>query len=83
MAHVIWNADDNGLKEELEAWKHFLVDSKMENGRHRFYNFAMDILDAKYLLEKLDVVFDSLKCAANLDVAFAFVLKNVEDGNCR
>ena len=54
----------------------------MENGRHRVYNFAVDTLDRKYLLEKLDVVFDSLKCAAKLIVAFGFVLKNVE-GNCR
>ena len=55
----------------------------MENGRHRVYNFAVDTLDRKDLLEKLDVVFDSLKCAAELIVAFGFVLKNVEEGNCR
>ena len=75
--------DDNGLKVELEACKDFLVDSEMESGRHRVFNFVMDTLNAKFLLEKLDVVFDSLKCAAKLTVAFGFVLKNVEDGSCR
>ena len=35
------------------------------------------------LLEKLDVVYDSLKCAAKLNVAFCFELKNIEDGSCR
>ena len=41
------------------------------------------ILNSKYPLEKIDVVFNSLKCAAKLNVAFGFVLKNVENGSCR
>ena len=43
----------------------------------------MDTLDPKYLLEKQGILFDCLKCAAKLNVAFAFVLKNVENGSCR
>ena len=43
----------------------------------------MDTLDHKYLLEKFDVVFDSRKCAAQLNLAFAFRIKNVEDGSWR
>ena len=43
----------------------------------------MDTLDPKYLLEKLIVLFGSLKCAAKLNVALGFVLKNVEDGSLR
>ena len=39
----------------------------------------MDTLDRKYLCEKLDVMFDILNCASKLNVAFGFVLKNVED----
>ena len=83
VAHVMGDVDDDSLKEELETCKHFLVDSEMENGRHRVYNIAIESLDPKYLLEKLDVVFDSLICAAKLKVAFCFVLKNVEDRSCR
>ena len=41
----------------------------------------MDTLDTKCLFETLDVAFDSLKCAAKLNVAFDFVIKNVEDGS--
>ena len=70
-------------KEELKTCKHFLMDSEMENGRHRVYNFAMDTLDPKCLLENLDIVFDCLKGVAKLNVAFGFVLKYVEDGSCR
>ena len=76
------NVDDNSLKEELDACKHFLVDSEKESGRHRFYNFALDTLDPKYLLEKLEVVFENLKCAAKLNGAFGFVPKK-KPGSCR
>ena len=77
------DVDDNSLKEELKTCKQFLVDSEMENGRHRVYNFAMDTLDPKYLLENLDIVFASLKCADRLNIAFEFVLKDVEVASCR
>ena len=34
-------------------------------------------------MEKLDVVFDSLRCAAKLTVTFDFVLRNLKDGSSR
>ena len=83
IAHVMVDVDENSLREELEKGKHFLVENQMKNGRHRAYNFAMDTLDPKYLLEKLDVVSDRLKCAAELNLAFGLLLKNVEEGFCR
>ena len=46
--------DDNSLKEELETCQQFLVESDMQNGRHRVFDFAMDTLDQKILLEKLE-----------------------------
>ena len=49
-------------------------------GRTVFKN-AMDTLDPKFLLEKLNVVIESLKCAAQLEVAFGFVVKNVQKRN--
>ena len=80
---LIWDNDDNSLKEKIKLCKYFLEDTETESGRHRVYNFAMEILDPKQLSEKLDVVFDNLKCEAKLKVAFGFVFKNVEDGSCR
>ena len=62
------DVDDNSLKEELEMCKQFLVDSDVKNGRHRLYSFAMDTLDPENLFEKLDIAFDTLKCAAKLNV---------------
>ena len=61
----------------------FSVDSVMQSWRHKVVNFVMDTQESKYVLEKLDIVFDRLKCAAKLNVALGFVLKKVKNGNCR
>ena len=76
--------DDNAdPKEELQACQNFLVDSKLEKGRHRVFNFAMSTFDNSLINQKLNLLFKGLKCAANVNLAFGFVLKNVEDGSCR
>ena len=74
--------DDADLKEELQACHHFLVDSELEKGRHRVFNFAMSTFDNSLINKKLDLVFKVLECAAKVNLAFGFVLKNVEDGSC-
>ena len=45
--------------------------------------FAFVSLNPPLLIENLDVVFDCLKFAAELNVAFGFVFKNVDYGSCR
>ena len=75
--------NDAELKEELQACQHFLVDSALEKGRHRVFNFAMSNFDNSLINQNLDVIFKGLKCAAKVNLALGFVLKNVEDGSCR
>ena len=75
--------DDQSLRQELESCKHFLSDTEMENGRHRVFNFAMSSFDVSLLNDRLDYVFKKLKCAAKGNLAFGFVLKNIEDRMCR
>ena len=75
--------DDESLRGELESCKHFLSDTEMENGRHRVFNFAMSSFDVSLQNDKLDYVFKELKCAAKINLASGFVLKNIEDGMCR
>ena len=77
------NVDDQSLREELESCKHFLTDTEMKNGRHRVFNFAMLSFDIFLPNDKLNYVFKELKCAAKVNLAFGFVLKNIEDGRCR
>ena len=43
----------------------------------------MSIFDNSLINQKLNLVFKGLKCAAKVNLAFGFVLKNVEDGSCR
>ena len=43
----------------------------------------MSSFDKSFLNDKLDYVFKELKCAAKVNFAFRFVLKNIEDGMCR
>ena len=83
VTQLVGEIDNECFKEELETCKHFLVDSRMENGRHRVFNVAMEILYANTLSQELDTMFEKLKCAANLNIVFGFVLNNVEDGTCR
>ena len=77
----LFEDDDADLKEELQAYQQFLVDSEFEKGRHRVFNFAMSTFDNSLINQKLNLVFRGLKCAAKINLAFGFVLKNVEDGS--
>ena len=77
------DVDDQSLRDELESCKHFLTDTEMQNGRHRVFNCAMLSCNMSLLNDKLDYVSKKLKCAAKVNLAFGFVLKNVEDGSCR
>ena len=79
----IFEDDDAELKEELQACQFFLADSELEEGRHRVFNFAISTFDNSLIDKKLDLVFKGLKCAAKVNLAFGFVLKNVDDGSCR
>ena len=81
--NIVGAVDDQSLREQLESCKHFLKDTEMENGRHRLFNFAMSSFDVSLLNDKLDYVFKELKCAAKVNLASGFVLKNIEDGMCR
>ena len=75
--------EDAELMELLQACQHFLVDSELEKGRHRVFTFAMSTFDNSLVNKKLDLVVKELKCAAKVNLAFGFVLKNVNDGSCR
>ena len=70
--------DGEKFIEELSASQRFLVDTEMENGRHKVSNFQMSNLDTKVISEKLEEVFNKLDSAAKIIIALRFVLRNVE-----
>ena len=82
VGNIVRDVDDQSLREELESCKHFLTDTELTNGRHRVFNFAMSSFDMSLLNDKLDYVLKELKCAAKVNLALVFVLRNFEDGIC-
>ena len=74
---------DHRLREELRSGQHFLVDSELERARHKVFNYAVETLNETIVNEKLDHFFNNLKCAAKVNLAFGFILKNIEDGGFR
>ena len=75
--------DDKSLEEELRSWRHFLVDSEIQKGRHSVFNFVVNNLTAQVIEEKLDRVLDNIKYAAKPKLALCFILKYIEDGKFR
>ena len=74
--------DDQALHQELTASQNILVDSEFVRGRQLVFNFASTNVTPKFLREKTQKVFESLYCAAKINLALGFVLRMVEDGSC-
>ena len=72
--HIVGDVADHSLREELRSCQHFLVDSKLGRARHKVFNYAV---------EALNETVNNLKCAAKVNLAFGFILKNIEDGGFR
>ena len=80
---IVGDVEDHKLREELRSCQHFLVDSELENARHKVFNYAVETLNETVVNEKLDHFFNKLKCAAKANLAFGFILKNIEDAGFR
>ena len=68
---------------ELRSCQHFLVDLELEKAKHKVFNYAEETLNEVFLNKKLDHFFNNLKCAAKVNLAFGFFLKNTEAGGFR
>ena len=71
------------LKEQLNCCKQFLVDSELEKSRHSVLNLAVSSFNNSVLNKNSDHMISQLKCAAKVNLAFAFVLQNLEHEMCR
>ena len=81
--HILRDVEDHRLGEDLRSCQKSLVDSELETARHKVFNYAVETLNETIVNEKLDLFFNKLKCAAKVNLAFGFVLKNIEDGGFR
>ena len=81
--HIVGDVEYQMLREELRSCQHFLVDFELEKARHKVFSYAVETLNETIVNEKSDVFFNNLKCAAKMNLAFGFNLKNIEDGGFR
>ena len=81
--HIVPDVEDHSLREELRSCQHFLVNSELERARHKVFNYPVETLNETTVNEKLGHFFNNLKCAAKVNLAFGFILKNIEDGGFR
>ena len=81
--HIVGDVEDHMLREELRSRQHFLGDSELEKARHKVINYAVETLNETIVNEKLGHFFNNLKCAAKVNLAFGFILKNIENGRFR
>ena len=81
--HKVGDVGDHRLREEWPSCQYFLVDSELERARHKVFNYAVETLNETIVNEKFDHFFNNVKCAAKLNMAFGFILKNIEDGGFR
>ena len=72
--------DSDQLRDGLNASQHFLTDTEMENGRHKVFSLQFSKLDPNLDNEKLHQVIEKLDCAAKINIALGFVLRNIETG---
>ena len=80
---IVGDVDGQSLREELQSYKRFLVDSERQKGRHSVFYFVVNNLTAQVIEEKSDRLLDKLKWVAKLNLALCFILKNIEDGKFR
>ena len=78
--HIVRDVEDHSLREEFRSCQHFLVDSELERTRHNVFNYGVETLTETIVNEKFDHFFNNLKCAVKMNLAFGFILKNIEDG---
>ena len=78
--HIVGDVEDHSLSEELRSCQRFRVDSELERARHKVFNHTVETLNKEIVNEKLDHFFNNMKCAAKVNLAFAFILKKIEAG---
>ena len=77
---ILGAVEDKRLREELRSCQYFLVYCELERARHKIINYAVETVNETLVNEEFDHFFNSLKRAAKVNLAFGFILKNIEDG---
>ena len=71
---IINEVDDTILNADLRPSQHFFLNSEIERALYKLFNYA------KIVDEKLDQLFNNLKCASKVTLVFGFFSKSRDDG---
>ena len=77
---IVNEIDVTNLKEELRSYPHFVVNFELQWARHKVFHYAVETLNETIVNEKLDHFLNNLKYAVKVNLDFAFISKNLEDG---
>ena len=80
LEHIVEVVEDHRLREDLRSCQPLLVVSELQRARPKVFNYAVETLNETTVNEILDHFFNSLKCAAKVNLVFGFILINIEDG---
>ena len=81
--YIEGDVEDHRLREKLRFCQLFMVDSELERARHKVFNYAVETSNETIVNKKLDHFLNNLKFAAKVNLAFGFILENIEDGGFR
>ena len=75
--------NNKNLQDQMQSCKHFNIDSEIEKARFKMFKYAIETLSTKIVEKRLDHVFKNLSCAAKVNLAFEFLLKNINSERFR
>ena len=78
-----FDKNNEQLQQEIIACQHIFDNTEMEHGRQRAFNFKLSRLDPSKINEKLKEVFEKINCAAKINLALGFILRNVDTDEYR
>ena len=75
--------DNEQLQQELIACQHFFDNTEMENRRDQVFNFKLSKLNPHEINKKLKELFEKFNCAAIVNLALGYILRNVDTDEYR
>ena len=80
---IINDVGDTNLRKEVYSCQQLLVDSELEQARHKFVNCEIENLNTALVDENLDLLFNNLKYTAKMNRSLDSFFEKVEYGMIR
>ena len=81
LSRILGELENYSLHQDTKTCTHILNDPNLENGRSKVFNFSVESPNQHFYIDKLHLVFISLRFEPTMNVFSGFVLKKLEDGS--